>query len=172
MPRRDGSRSAPEIRAGGRGSRSGTSVIALTGFYGDSRPRDADLNFVIRSFGPDTSRDISQRVFVAGFFGDLRIELFDVGASGRVINVAPGIVGIVDQAREFVFGEAASDRQAVDRNVVVKKGSQRVLVGDVVELWSVYAIGNDEDHFAAAEAAVVKKDGGGVDGVVKGFGGS
>ena len=139
----------------------------MTGFYGDSGPGDADFNFVISSVRPDTSRDISQRVFVAGLFGDLGIELFDVGAGGRVINVAAGIVGIVDQAREFVFREAAADRQAVDRDVVVEKGSERVLVGDVVELGSVYAVRNDEDNFTAGQAAVVKKDGGGMDGVVE-----
>ena len=120
----------------------------------------------------DGAGHVGERVFVAGFLGDLRVELFDFGAVSGVVDVAAGIVGIAGEALEFAFGEAVADSQAVDGDVVEKQGLQRVLIGEAIELRAVYAVGNDEDDFAAGQAAVVEQFGGGVDGVVEGFAGA
>ena len=80
-----------------------------------------------------TARDIGQRVFVAGFFGDLGVELFDRGAGGGVVDVAAGIVGVAGEARKFVFGEAVADGEAVDGDVVAQEGLDRVLIGEAIE---------------------------------------
>ncbi len=138
----------------GGGRRGG--VVALASFYGYGGAGYLDFYFVVGGGGTGASRDVGECVFVAGFFGDLRIEFFDAGAGGGVVDVAARIVRVVDQAGELVLGDAVADCQAIDRNIVVQESLERVLIGEVIELGAVHTVGNDEDNFAAGEAAVVE----------------
>src|ERR1700676_3054590 len=157
------------------GSRTGwgwAGVVALAGFYGDGGTGHENVYFVIDGSGTDASRDVGEGVFVAGLVGDLGIEFFDVSAGGGVIDVAPGIFGVAGEALEFFLGQAAAYGQAVHGDVVLEQSFERVLIGEVIELRAVHAIGNDQNDFAAGEAAVVKQGGCGMDGVVESLGGA
>ena len=145
-------------------------VVALAGFHRDGGAFYADFQFVVGRGTGDVAGNVRQSVFMARFFSDLGIELFDVGAAGGVINVAAGIVRVVREALEFLFGEAAADGKAVDRNIVLEQGAKGVVVADVIELGTVHAIGNDKDYFTAGGAAVVEELCCGVNGVVERFG--
>jgi len=144
------------VLAGGAGGGRRGSVVALAGFYGYGGAGYMDFYFVKGGSGTGASRDIGECVFVAGFFGDLRIELFDAGAGRGVVDVPARIVGITDQPGEFVFDDAVADGEAVHRNIVVQKCLEGVLIGEAIELGTVHTVGNDENYFAAGEAAVVE----------------
>ncbi len=65
-------------------------------------------------------RSKSQRVLIARLFRDSRVEFFKRIASHAVINVSPGVLGIVDQPRELAVEIARAGSNGIDRDVVAK----------------------------------------------------
>ena len=51
----------------------------------------------------------------------------------------------------------------------MQEGAERIVVGDVIELLAIHAIGNDEDNLTSSYAAIVKEFGGGMNGIVEGY---
>src|SRR5213082_3805382 len=78
-----------------------TCVVALPGFDGDAFARGPDFHRVIASVAVVAVRPVCQGVLVASFLGYPRIEPFYGCALDGVINIAAGVICVVEQAREL-----------------------------------------------------------------------
>ena len=87
------------------------------------------------------ARHVRQSVLVTSFFSYSRIELFHSSTLDGVIDVAAGVVRIIDQARELSLSGVANG-QAVNGYVVVKKSLESAGVRMTVEFGPVETIGN------------------------------
>src|SRR5260370_11477497 len=74
------------------------------------------------------------------------------------------------KAGEFAFEEAAANAEAIDRNSIAKKFFNGVLVGIAIG-FAVFAVGDEEDDFAAVAATILEELRGFIDRVVESLGG-
>ena len=73
-----------------------TGVIALASLDGDAFARRTDFYPVIVGAAIVAARHVRQGVLVASFFAYSRIELFHGSALDGVIDVATGVVRVID----------------------------------------------------------------------------
>ncbi len=116
-------------------------------------------------------RSKSQRVLIASLFCNTRVEFFKRIASHSVINVAAGILGIVDQPRELAVEIARAGCNGIDRDVVAKKLRKGLVVTVGVEFRAILAVADQQDNFPAIARTVLQQLRGIIDGVIQSLGG-
>ena len=80
-----------------------TCVVPLASLNSDTFTRGTDFYLVMPGVAVVAVRHVGHCVLVAGFLSYPRIEPFHGGALDGVIDVATGIVRIIDQAGELSF---------------------------------------------------------------------
>src|ERR1700676_623866 len=133
-------------------------VIAVASLDGEALAFDANL-YVMNIRGPVRAPGhIGEGVLIASFLANPRVELFQRLALGREIDLAPGIVRVVDQTRELALQERARHRHTVDLDAVVQQGFHHAVVRHLVGLLApIGPVGNQENELAAGAVAVMEK---------------
>src|SRR3984893_1539297 len=133
-------------------------VVAVASLDGEALALDAHL-YVMNIRGPVRAPGrIGEGVLVARFLANPRVELFQRLALGREIDLAPGVVRVVDQSRELALQERARHRHTVDLDVVVQQGFHHAVVRHLVGLLApIGSVGNQENELAAIAVAVMEK---------------
>jgi len=116
-----------------------TGVIALAGLDGEAFTGGTDFDLVIVAVAIVAARHVRQSVLVASLFSYSRIELFHGGTLDGVIDVATGIVRVIDQAGELSLSGVA-DSQAVYGDIVVEESLESVRIRVTVKLGSIETI--------------------------------
>src|ERR1700732_2863129 len=132
----------------------GAGVVAFAGIYGEAFTLHADLDGVVVERAIGSGWGIGQGVLIAGFFGDAGIEFFHGAALGREVDVASGIVSVIDQSTEAALEIGTADGHAVYGDLVAQQFFYGGLVIVSIGSDSVGAVGNEEDDLAALAAAV------------------
>ena len=134
---------------------SGAGVVTFAGVYGEAFALHADFDGVIVESAIRSGGGLGQGVLIAGFFGDAGIEFFHGAALGSKVDIASGVMGVIDQAAEAAFEIGAADGDAIDGDAVTQQFFYGGFVIVGVGSYSVGAIGNQENHLAALAAAIL-----------------
>ena len=91
----------------------------------------------------------SEGVLIASFFGDAGVELVEGIALSAVINIAAGVFGIADEAREFAIEVTAASGNGIYGNIITEQAGQSFVVAVGVELRAILTIADQKNNFTA-----------------------
>jgi len=94
------------------------------------------------------ARHISQRILMASFLRYFRVQFFHSSPFQRIVGSSAGIARILRQPCDFFLCGIATHGQAIHRNILLKKKLEYFVLLVVIELFSVHAIGDDQDNFS------------------------